>query len=62
MGKEGSVLRVVRGHADEVELAALTAVLLVLSRGCGAAEEAVEEFCSSWWTPSAEFAPPGSWR
>lgn len=56
-----ALLRIERGAADEVELAALTAVLLMIGRARGVAEVATEDFCPSGWETPRGFVPPGSW-
>ncbi|MFJ3673960.1 acyl-CoA carboxylase epsilon subunit [Streptomyces sp. NPDC090106] len=56
------LLRVERGSADEVELAALAAVLFAL---CASAEEPDEELPepgSRWWRKPPAYAAPESWR
>lgn len=57
-----ALIRVERGHPDEVELAAVVAVLLGLRPG---AEEAPEEPPAaeiSWWREPDAYAAPESWR
>lgn len=65
-----ALLRIERGRADAAELAALTAVLLMIGRERHGAQETretrevLEDFCSPWWAPAGGpgFAAPGSWR
>jgi hypothetical protein len=58
-----AVLRVVRGQANEVELAALTAVLLALRAGeQEEGEEPPAAAGSPWWKLPGSYAAPGSWR
>ncbi|MEU6381137.1 acyl-CoA carboxylase epsilon subunit [Streptomyces sp. NPDC046909] len=57
-----ALLRVERGNPDDIELAALTAVLLAL-RAPG--QEPVEELPASgirWWRRSDAYTAPGGWR
>ncbi|MGD6755233.1 acyl-CoA carboxylase subunit epsilon [Streptomyces sp. BH105] len=56
-----ALLRIERGEADEAELAALTAVLLMIGRSRGAAEAVAWDVGSAGWETPRGFVAPGSW-
>ncbi|MFI5661883.1 acyl-CoA carboxylase subunit epsilon [Streptomyces sp. NPDC051684] len=56
-----ALLRIERGEPDEVELAALTAVLLMIGCARGATEVLPEGVGSSGWEAPRGFVAPGSW-
>ncbi|MFE1036646.1 acyl-CoA carboxylase epsilon subunit [Streptomyces sp. NPDC058807] len=57
-----AVLRVERGRADEVELAAVAAVLLARARIGRMTAEAPAPAGLGWWRPVNSYTAPGSWR
>jgi hypothetical protein len=61
----GAVLRVVSGQPDDVEIAAVTAVLgallaALLAAGPEAGQPAAEARGSASWT-APDYRPPGAW-
>lgn len=57
-----NVLRVERGQAGEVELAALTAVLIALRARGRAEPERPPRLGWNWWKQARDYTPPHSWR
>ncbi|MFE7853218.1 acyl-CoA carboxylase subunit epsilon [Streptomyces sp. NPDC057403] len=57
-----ALFRVERGHPDDVELAALTTVLLALSALGAEPGEAGAAVGVRWWRRPDAYTSPGSWR
>jgi len=57
-----TVLRVERGNPDDVELAALTAVLIALHAGGRQADEDAPASDFRWWRGPAAYSAPDSWH
>ncbi|MET8944892.1 acyl-CoA carboxylase subunit epsilon [Streptomyces sp. NPDC004542] len=57
-----TLLRVERGNPDDVELAALTAVLCALQAGGQVTGEESPMSGFRWWRGAAAYIAPDSWR
>jgi hypothetical protein len=62
METRDSLIRVERGHPDEMELAAVVAVLLARRAGAVESDEGSPASGIRWWRKPDAYTAPDSWR